>query len=250
MQILKIFVQRAQIRPGKNASTYMEVKKNLTGKLLSSLRSEYNKLSERKKTLYLYTLLFLLVFYAAFSVFLAGNRTFICIFDGRETYFQSYIATGIWVRQIISNFLHGDFTVPLYSFSSGWGVRGLGTGLDPLDLLITPFFDKAYGEALYLIIIVLKLYLAGLSFLYLCHYFKKDRISSLTGCFVYLCSGYMVYAGLAFPSYITPMIQFPLLITGAERVMRKEKSIGFVFTVMYTAMCGYYHLYIQTIMIG
>lgn len=250
MQILKIFVQRAQIRPGKNASTYMEDKKNLTGKLLSSLRSEYNKLNERKKTLYLYTLLFLLVFYAAFSVFLAGNRTFICIFDGRETYFQSYIATGIWVRQIISNFLHGDFTVPLYSFSSGWGVRGLGTGLDPLDLLITPFFDKAYGEALYLIIIVLKLYLAGLSFLYLCHYFKKDRISSLTGCFVYLFSGYMVYAGLAFPSYITPMIQFPLLITGAERVMRKEKSIGFVFTVMYTAMCGYYHLYIQTIMIG
>ena len=250
MQILKIFVQRAQIRPGKNASTYMEDKKNLTGKLLSSLRSEYNKLSERKKTLYLYTLLFLLVFYIAFSAFWAGHKTFICNFDGRETFFQSYIYLGIWVRQIISNFLHGDFSIPLYDFSKGWGSRIIETGIDPLDLLVTPFFDKAFGEALYLFLIILKLYLAGLAFLYLCRYFKKDRISSLTGCFVYLFSGYMVYAGLAFPSYITPMIQFPLLITGAERVMRKEKSIGFVFTVMYTAMCGYYHLYIQTILIG
>ena len=228
----------------------MEEKKNPIKKLLSTIGLESNKLSERKKTVYLYTLLFLLVFYAAFSAFFIGSRTFICSFDGKETFFQSYIYTGIWVRQIVNNFIHGDFTIPLYDFSKGWGSRIIETGIDPVDLLVTPFFDKTFGEALYLFLIILKLYLAGLSFLYLCHYFKKDRISSLTGCFVYLFSAYMIYAGLAFPSYITPMIQLPLLIVGAEKVMRKEKSIGFVFTVMYTSLCGYYHLYIQTILIG
>ena len=219
-------------------------------KILNSLRLECNKLSDRKKTLYLYTCIFLLVFYAAFSTFFTGGKSFICSFDGRETYFQSYIYNGIWVRQIISNFLRGDFSVPLYDFSKGWGSKIIESGFDPIDFLITPFFDIAHAEVLYSLLIIIKLYLAGLSFLYLCHYFGKDRISSLTGCFVYLFSGYMIYAGLAFPSYITPMIQLPLLIVGAEKVMRKEKSIGFVFTVMYSAMIGYYHLYINTIMIG
>ncbi len=223
--------------------------KNRFEKILNTLRLECGKLSNRKKTFYLYTCIFLLVFYAAFSAFLLGGKSFVCSFDGRETYFQSYIYNGIWVRQIISNFLHGNFSIPVYDFSSGWG-SGVGSGADPLDYLVTPFFDMAHAEALYLFLIILKLYLAGLSFLYLCRYFKKDRITSLTGCIIYLFSGYMVYAGLAFPSYITPMIQFPLLIVGAEKVMRKEKSIGFVFTVMYAALLGYYHLYIHTIMIG
>ena len=218
--------------------------------MVNSLRLEWNKLSDRKKTLYLYSCFFLIVFYAAFSAFLIGHQNFICSFDGHEIYFQTYIYKGIWVRQIISNFLHGDFSIPLYDFSKGWGSRIFESGFDPIDLLVTPFFDIAHGEALYLFLIILKLYLAGLSYLYLCHYFKKDRISSLTGCFVYLFSAYMVYAGLAFPIYISPMIQLPLLIVGAEKVMRKEKSFGFVFTVMYTALHGYYHFYMHTIMIG
>ena len=224
--------------------------KNSFEKALNSLRLEWNKLSERKKTFYLYTCSFLLVFYAAFSLFLTNGTNFVCLFDGREIYFQSYIYNGIWIRQIISNFLHGDFSIPLYNFSNGWGGRIIDGGIDPIDLLITPFFDIKHAETLYLLLIVLKLYLAGLAFLYLCRYFKKDRISSLTGCFVYLFSAYMVYAGLAFPIYIAPMIQLPLLIVGAEKVMQKEKSIGFVFTVMFTALYGYYHFYMHTIMIG
>ena len=220
--------------------------KNKLKKISNSLLLEWNKLSDRKKTLYLYSCLYLLIFYAAFSAFMLGGRNFICVFDGHEIYFQSYISTGIWVRQIISNFLHGNFSIPLYSFSAGWGSPIFGGGFDPIDFLVAPLFDTAHAEALYLILIILKLYLAGLSFLYLCHYFQKDRINSLAGCFVYLFSGYMVYAGLAFPTYI----QLPLLIVGAEKVMRKEKSFGFVFTVMYTALYGYYHFYMHTIMIG
>ena len=218
--------------------------------MVNSLRLEWNKLSDRKKTLYLYSCFFLIVFYAAFSVFMINKKNFVCIFDGHEIYFQTYIYNGIWVRQTISNFLHGDFSIPLYDFSKGWGSRIFEGGFDPIDLLVTPFFDMHHAEAMYLFLIILKLYLAGLSYLYLCHYFKKDRISSLTGCFVYLFSGYTVYAGLAFPIFIVPMIQLPLLIVGAEKVMRKEKSLGFVFTVMYTAFHGYYHFYMHTILIG
>ena len=224
--------------------------KNQIAKVINTLRLEWNNLSDRKKTLYLYSCFFMIVFYAAFSAFIIGKRSFICAFDGHETFFQTYIYYGIWVRQIISNFLHGDFSIPLYDFSKGWGSRIIDSGLDPIDFLVAPFFDIAHAEALYLFLIIIKLYLAGLSFLYLCHYFRKDRICSLTGCFVYLFGGYMIYAGLAFPSFIAPMIHLPLLIVGAEKVMRKERSIGFVFAVMYAALYGYYHLYIHTIMIG
>lgn len=228
----------------------MEDTKGRIGKLYSSLWSSWNRISERRKTFYLYTILYLLIFLVAFSPFLTTKTSFICVFDGRETNVQSNIFFGKWMRQIASNFLHGDFTVPLYDFSKGWGSRIIDTGFDPLLLLLAPLFNIDYTESLYSILIILPLYLAGLSFLYLCGYFRKGRAASLAGCFVYLFSAYLVYSGLAFPGYITPMIQLPLLIVGAERVMRKERSIGFVFSVFYVALCGYYHLYIQTILIG
>ena len=219
-------------------------------KLYSTLRSGWDRISEWKKTYYLYTILFLLVFLVAFSPFLTTKTSFICVFDGRETIVQGNVFTGNWIRQILSNFLHGNFSVPLYDFSKGWGGRIIDSGLDPLVLLIAPFFNLAYTESLYSILIILRLYLAGLSFLYLCSFFRKERVASLAGCFVYLFSSYVIYAGLAFPEYLTPMIQLPLLIVGAEKVMRKERSVGFTFAVAYAAIFGYYHLYIQTILIG
>ncbi|MBQ1409788.1 MAG: YfhO family protein [Oscillospiraceae bacterium] len=214
------------------------------------LRTGWAKLSEGKKTFYLYSLLFFIVFFVAFSPFMTEKSSFICSFDGRETNIQENVFYGRWVRQILRNFLHGDFTIPLYDFSRGWGSRIIESGIDPILILVAPFFNLAYTESLYSILIILRLYLAGLSFLYLCRYFKKDRYNALAGCFVYLFSAYMIYGGLAFPGYITPMIQLPLLIVGAEKVMRKERSMGFVFSVLYVAIGGYYHLYIQTILIG
>lgn len=228
----------------------MENQKAQSGKLRGALRSGWDRISEGKKTFYLYTLLFLIVFFVSFSPFLKDKISFICVFDGRETIVQDNIYMGKWVRQILNNFFHGDFSIPLYEFSKGWGSRIIESGIDPLHLLLVPFFNLDYTESLYALLIIGRLYFAGLSFLYLCRYFKKDRISSLAGCFIYLFSAYTIYGGLAFPGFITPMIQLPLLIVGAEKVMRKERSLGFVFTVLYVALCGYYHLYIQTILIG
>lgn len=224
--------------------------KKLLNRIIDTVIKSWKKTNDNSKMYYSYTLIFIVVFLISFSPFFFVKSSFICQFDGRETIIQSLIYTGKWMREIITNILNGDFIIPMYDFSLGWGSKIFGQGVDPLELVLAPFFTATLAEILYSILIILRLYFAGLSYLYMCHYFGKSRTNTLAGCVVYLFSAYMIYAGLAFPAYITPMIQLPLLVVGAERVMRKERSIGFIFTVMYTAICGYYHLYIQTILIG
>ena len=217
---------------------------------IAVLRQSWDKINERRKTYYLYTLLFLIIFLISFSPFLTGKKSFICQFDGREIYFQEIIYSGKWMREIVHNFAHGSFSIPLYDFSKGWGSRIIEHAIDPLILVTAPFFSAENAEILYSFLIILRLYFAGLAYLYMCRYFRKEKLTTLAGCFVYLFSAYTIYAGLAFPGFITPMIQLPLLITGAEKVMRKERSIGLVFTVFFTSVCGAYHLFMHMILIG
>ena len=220
------------------------------GVAFNQIKRSWNKTSKKGKLFYSYTLLFLVVFFAAYSPFLLNAKSLVCNFDGRETNLQGLIHMGQWVRNSIQNMLHGDFNIPVYNLSYGWGGGSLPLASDPLEVLLAPLFPMKYVEVLYAILILVRLYLAGLAFLHMCLFFERGASYSLIGCFVYLFSGYTTYAGLAFPSYLNPMIQLPLLIVGAEKVMRRQRSIGFIFTVMYTALCGYYHLYIQTILVG
>lgn len=207
------------------------------------------------KFLAAYTVLFLVTFVLACSPFFAEGRTLIwSASDGHTQHYPALAYIGRYLRQLAWNFLHGDFSIPLFDLSLAMGgdvistLNYYGFG-DPLNLL-SVFTPTHYIEGLYNFLVMLRLYLAGLSFCYLCAYHKKPLSHALAGALIYVFSGYMTYSAFAHPFFLNPMIQLPLLLVGIDMVIRGKRPFVFILSVFYAAVCGFYFLYIMTVLLG
>ena len=217
---------------------------------IDAKHSGLDKISGRKKLIYSYTILYFFVSIIATSPFWANDKSFVCGIDGHTMFFPNFVYTGNWVRELLGNFLKGNFTIPYYDLCLGWGGRTVSEGFDLFTLLVSPFISLAKNaETLYSALIFVRIYVAGLAFLYMCRFFGKARSSSLCGCIVYLFSAYTIYCELSFPGFANTMIQLPLLIVGAEKVLRKERAIGFIFAVLLVGISSLHWLYVQTLLL-
>ena len=69
----------------------------------------------------------------------------------------------------------------------------------------------------------------------------------MIGALVYVFSGFCFRLGLRHPFFINPMIYFPLLCLGIEKIYQRERPYVFIFAVCVSAMSNYYFLYMLTI---
>lgn len=202
-----------------------------------------------------YTILFTITFTLAYSPFIIAGKTLIWEIDGRRQHFPALVYNGRYIRSIIHNLLNGNFTIPMFDFNMGAGADIISTlnayGLgDPLNLL-SAMVPARYCEYIYIFLVVLRIYLSGLAFYFLCRYFKKRRIYTLIGSLIYSFSGFTIFNAVRHPdNFFSPMIQLPLLIIGVDLILRKKKPFLFIISVFYSALCGYYMLYMMTLMIG
>lgn len=212
--------------------------------------------ADRKKRLLLYlcayTLAFLPIILIAYGPFFDAGKTFVLDTDGLDQHYPLMIYVGQLVRGAVRGLLHGDFPLRLYDINSDFGddIIGLLNGLgwtDPLALLAA-FVPLRYSEHLYAFLCFFRLYLAGLSFSYLCACFGKRKLYTLIGSIVYVFSGYGYASAIRHPYFVNPMIILPLLIVGTEKVLRKQRPYLFTAAVLYGVLCGYYHLYMMTLM--
>lgn len=213
----------------------------------------------REKRLFrvgVYTVTVFLTYYIAFSVFRKDNLTFTLSFDGRDQNYPWLAYVGEWMRQVFDHILHGNFNIPLFDMSIGWGdgtISYLSSNgmLDPFLALASAFLPNSATEGLYNFLPAVCIYLSGLSFLYLCDYFKKDFCPSLIGSLIYVFNAFTVYYVLAFNMSANFMVFLPLLIVGVEKILRRERAVSFIFSVFFSIICGsYYRLYILTILMG
>ena len=222
---------------------------------MDNKRQQTHQFSLFKHGVICYTILFTITFMLAYSPFITAGKTLIWEIDGRRQHFPALIYNGRYVRSIIQNLINGDFTIPMYDINMGAGADIISTlnayGLgDPLNLL-SAFVPARYCEYLYIFLVILRIYLAGLVFYFLCRFFKKRRIYALIGSLIYSFSGFTIFNAVRHPdNFFSPMIQFPLLIVGVELILRKKKPFLFIAAVFYSALCGYYMLYMMTLMIG
>ena len=194
-------------------------------------------MSDRKrrwKYLLEYTVLFTAVSLIVFLPFLLSGKSLVGKGDGQSQYILQLEYMGRYLREWFSGILKGDFIPRRYDFTIGMGddissvVR-----FHPLDFL-SVFVPSAHTEALYHVLIFLRLYLAGIAFSAFISAFHRGfgkegsrcRISQwgvLAGCMVYLFNGYTFSLGIVHPIYLSPLITFPLLLYGAERIMNRPK---------------------------
>ncbi|WP_101772213.1 YfhO family protein [Peptostreptococcus faecalis] len=137
-----------------------------------------------------------------------------------------------------------------FNFNLGLGQDSLFTyyyyGLfDPMNLLFLPF-SNVDTKLLYSLRIFTRLYASGLSFMYLCYYFKKDRniyIISLAS-IIYIFSNFAISSGVTHPYFNYSMILLPLMIVSVNKLINERKIFSFIFFSFLTIIINFYFAYI------
>ena len=207
-----------------------------------------------------YTLLFTGVSLIVFLPFLLEGRSFVCKVDGQSQYIVYLRYMGQFLREWFRGIIKGRLIPPQYDFSIGIGddINAV-VRFHPLDFLAA-FFPASKTEFVYTVILLLRFYLAGLSFSAYAFYWNTVPVSGeeqthrlvhptnvLAGSLVYLFGGFMLIRVTNHPIYAAPFIVLPLLFLGAEHVLHGQGFLLFPLMVMLGFWSNYYFMYILSI---
>ena len=208
------------------------------------------------RPLAVYTLVFAVAAALVFFPFWSQGRTFIYYFAGQERdgytqHYTAFVYIGRYLRELVGGLFRGQFAFKHFDFALGYGedvIQSLGYyGFgDPL-MLLSALVPQRLAGAFYQVYILLELWLSGLSFGVFGREkgYKDARI--LPCALVYVFSGFALWAGLCHPEFLAPMIWFPLLLTGLERVLAGKRPVFLAVVTGLYALTGYYWLFMGTI---
>ena len=209
--------------------------------------------SKYREYLLIYTTLFALLFFICFEIwFQRYEKTFFRSFDGLDQHYLIFVYIGKWMRQIAKGILiNHKLVIPLWNMGIGYGADILtSTGAympDPFNWL-SIMIPTRFSEVGYAMVIVLKVYLSGLSYAFFCYHKGLDTFSTLMGALVYTFSGTM-YIVFVESFFANPMIVFPLILVGADKLWKNEGSKLYVFSLALMFMNYFYFAYMTTILL-
>lgn len=213
--------------------------------------------TERRNTYIRYTIGFFVVLAILAFYFVVFGKTPIWEAsdkDGLTQHWSSLAYLGRYLRDIIRNLFQGNgLILPEWNFSIGYGADILTTlhyyaiG-DPLNLL-TVFVPTAYTEVLYVVLVILRLYLAGAAFIAFCRGRGNRGIAVVIGAWIYVFAAYTLRIGIHYPFFYNVLIYFPLMLLGADKIFKKEKPYLFILTVAVSALSSFYFFYVQCLML-
>lgn len=198
-----------------------------------------------------YTCLFIPLAVLVLAGLLLGGRELIWNVDGLNQYYPLFIYEGEWIRGIVSGLLSGQgLNVPLWEWNSGYGsdvLTTFDTFLDPLNLVsaITP---PAISEWVFQLLVVVRMYLAGLAFVFYAKTRGENRTGIVLGALLYaLCGTALV--GQRWASGLHALILFPVILAGAERVLAGRKPWVFIASLTALAVISYYFTFMAVILL-
>lgn len=209
---------------------------------------------KKAKCYWIYTGLFLLMCVAGFLPFIMEGKSFVWgagVEDGLSQHFSALAYYGKWIREVVKSLISGNPKFPMWEMSLGYGADILSTlnyyaiG-DPLNLLYG-LVPLEYTETMYNFMILLRMYLAGITFMMYSRKMKKRDYGTIVGALVYVFCGFCFRLGLRHPFFLNPMIYFPVLCLGVEKIYKKEKPYVLILSVCLAAVSNYYFLYMLTI---
>lgn len=226
------------------------------------------KSNRRLRYVLAYTILYLILAGLLVLFFRLQNRSLVYHADAWRQHLRALAYYGKWLRGNLWHLLHDHSLTPqAWSFGLGYGSDVLttlhyyciGESLTALTVFIPERFTKYYFEFL----ILLRPYLAGLSFSAYAEYMigrkqlhgtgsctttGSGSFPILCGALCYVFSGTVLYLGMLHPFFVTPMIYLPLLFLGVEKVLRERKPRIFLVTVWLAALSNFYFFYMLALM--
>ena len=200
-----------------------------------------------KKYIWMYTLTFLLFMGGAFLVLILNRRTLIGTIDGLPQYYLYMRYMGREMRTFLSNLLQGNRTWKLYDLTIGLGSEASVVFRPHLLDLLSVFVPEAWTGVLYNAITILTLYLSGLSFTWFCFHWRRNFNGMLLGSMVYVFCGFTLQLGVKHPSFLLPLIYFPMMLLGVEWIMARKSPFLLLLSAFIGWTNGYYFIYVATV---
>ncbi|MEG0758939.1 MAG: YfhO family protein, partial [Raoultibacter sp.] len=230
--------------------------KSVTSKLQaleSRIRTREGSSEKQKtRTLWLtYTILFVVFAFLALFVYPSNGRSLVWSVDGLEQYYPFFVYEGQWLREVVGGLFSGQgLVLPAWEFSLGYGSDvfiSIDAFLDPLNLL-SGLCPEAFSEYLFQFLVVFRMYLAGAAFIAFARYQGLARYPVICGALLYALCGTAMCV-LHWPGGIWPMILFPLLLLGVEKIFRNERPFLFVAIVAAFFIISYYFAYMACLLL-
>ena len=192
-----------------------------------------------------YTLSFGIIMSFICLFFIKRHINFIWLEDGLNQHF----ITLNYFKNIIENLTFNTFT---------WKI---GFGMDMFSNLsyyiigdvfsyISVLVPKSLLKYLYFILVPIRLYFTGISFLLYCKYKNKLTDSSIIGSIIYTFCGFSLIASIRHPYFINAMIVFPLTLIGIEKFINEDKKTFYILTVFLMFFNSFYFGYMNALVIG
>lgn len=202
----------------------------------------------------LYTVVFALVCGIVFSWYFLTGRTFIWNSDGWLQHYKALVYYAKYMRSFIQDLLHHRFVLPEWDFSFGEGndilqtlhYYVIGDPFAVFSVFVPIRFLWIYYDAM----ILLRLYLSGIAFSCLCFYTRKNvgRYAVLAGALSYVFCYWAILNANRHPYFLNPLLYFPLILLGIEKILRKEKPYLLIISVFLSAISNFYFFYVIVLM--
>ena len=199
----------------------------------------------KNKVYFLYTILFIITFILTYWIFYKNRISFIWNNDGVKQHFAILYDFNENIRKVFKNGLN------TFSLNIGLGLDIIGQYSyyvlgDPFALisLIFPMDKLNYA---YCLMVIARMFCAGLAFIVFCKYKKKKDFPILIGTIGYVFCGFAIYGGLRHPYFLNSMILLPIIFIGIEKIFKEDKKILFIISIFLSAVVNYYFFYMLTI---
>ncbi|MBO4604497.1 MAG: YfhO family protein, partial [Clostridiales bacterium] len=212
------------------------------------------KSSDIKDIIFRFTLLFALCSVVIWLPFILLGRTFVWNVDGISQHIPALIFFRKWLLEIIGSIFSGNPDIPMWSFSLGEGSDVIDTlhyyciG-DPLCLIVLFFPEKLMGVC-YTLLSLIRIYLAGLTFIFFAREMKPkaSSVAFICGGLIYSLSNWAMYCAVRHSFFLNPLILLPLMFLGIEKTGKGKRPYFFIAVTALSAVVSVYFFYMTVIM--
>lgn len=215
-----------------------------------------SKQKELKTIIVKYSLCFpMFAFFCVVIFFLFDKKSMIDSADGLWQQYTYFLNCGDLIRTFFKNiFTDHIFELPMWDRTIGMGsdpfISSVGVTnylFDPLYFL-SVFTPAKYSEYVFDLIVIIKLYLSGISFIIFAYGRNYKNISVLAGSIIYVFSSTMFTVFLE-PNFSFAFFGFPLLIFCSDCAWRGKSGYLYVLALSYCIIRSYYFTYMMLILL-
>ena len=215
----------------------------LTKKQSMTIEKEYKFATQ----ILIYTVLFAVTAIGVYLTFILCDRTFLSYNDGKAQAYPILVS----LKHFWQNIIDGE-GAEAWSWSIGLG----GSYFDYFkSRLMNPFtymtiaFPEEYLDIAHSVVTVIRQCCCGIAFMFFAREVDLNQNQRIIGGLCYAFSGWIVYVAIEQAHFLNVALLFPLLIMGAEKVLKKKSPILFIIIVALLLVSSILWAYISAIMV-